>query len=150
MKLLSLRFGEKFAPKCGTIAAHTEIINKYGFVWYGKFGNTISDRILKEIMAEPDPRILLIKSGTQDRYWAHISEYKKVKPDQKECIPSYYREDSTRVKVWFKIVKIERAPSDIMSKCRIISSGALLSLSSRSSMNPCAFVNYDPNNDAPV
>ena len=49
MKILSLRFGENFAPKCGTIMAHKELIDKFGYVWYGKFGNPVSEKIIKEI-----------------------------------------------------------------------------------------------------
>ena len=36
MKTIALRFAENFAPDCWTIAAHQEVINKYGFTWYGK------------------------------------------------------------------------------------------------------------------
>ena len=36
MKTIALRFGEHFSPACGTIAAHQEIIDKSGYVWYGK------------------------------------------------------------------------------------------------------------------
>ena len=50
-----------------------------------------------------------------------------------------------KVKCWFKVLKIEKAPSDVMSKCFIVSSGAQLSAMSKVSMNPCAFVNYDEN-----
>ncbi len=38
MRTIALRFGEHFSPKCGTIAAHEEIINDIGYVWYGKMG----------------------------------------------------------------------------------------------------------------
>ena len=49
MKTIALRFGESFAPQCGTIAAHQEIIDKNGFVWYGKIGAKVSHDIIEEI-----------------------------------------------------------------------------------------------------
>ena len=42
MDTVALRFAENFAPSCGTIAAHQEIIDEKGFAWYGKLGNPIS------------------------------------------------------------------------------------------------------------
>ena len=142
MKLLSLRFGENFAPACGTILAHQELIEKYGFVWYGKLGNAVSDKILKEIFKEETPKLLLIKSGTPERYWAYIEKAQRQAPDF-QYIPEYYRDMIPKIKCWFKITRIEKAPSDIMSKCLVISSGAQLSAMSRSSMNPCIFVDCE-------
>ncbi len=142
MKILSLRFGENFAPECGTILAHQEMINKNGFVWYGKFGNAVSDNIIKTIFKEKEPKLLLIKSGTPERYWAYIEKAQRQAPESR-YVPEYYRDMMNKVKCWFKIIKIEKAPSDVMSKCFIVSSGAQLSAMSKVSMNPCTFVNYD-------
>lgn len=50
MKTIALRFGEHFAPPCGTIAAHQAIIDDKGYVWYGKLGNTVSDKNVSAIM----------------------------------------------------------------------------------------------------
>ena len=32
MKTIAMRFGEHFAPECGTIVAHQDIIDKFGYV----------------------------------------------------------------------------------------------------------------------
>lgn len=142
MKILSLRFGENFAPECGTIKAHQDMIDENGFVWYGKFGNAVSDNIIKAIFEEKEPKLLLIKSGTPERYWAYIEKAQRQAPESK-YVPEYYRDMIDKVKCWFKVLKIEKAPSDVMSKCFIVSSGAQLSAMSKVSMNPCAFVNYN-------
>ena len=42
MKTISLRFGEQFAPECGTIAEHQKVISEKEFVWYGKLGTPVS------------------------------------------------------------------------------------------------------------
>ena len=52
MKVLSLRYGENFAPPCGTMSAHKSLISTYGFVWYGKFGCPISKKVVTQVMNE--------------------------------------------------------------------------------------------------
>lgn len=135
MKTIALRFSDNFAPECGTIAAHEEIIQKYGYVWYGKLGNRVSDVMIQTIMETDDPKILLIHSGKTGRYWAHISKAQNEQPNLDE-VPSYYRDMAGNFKSWFCVTRFEKAQKDILSKCTVITSGALLSNASRHSMSP--------------
>lgn len=146
MKTIALRFGEHFAPECGTISAHQQIIDEHGFVWYGKLGTPLSEKIKTTIMKLERPYILLINSGKADRYWAHISEIKKETPEI-DVIPAYYRNSAEKFKTWFKVVSFEPAPSDIMSKCRIASSQALLGETSKRSMSPYFIIEYEETQD---
>ncbi len=141
MKTIALRFGEHFSPECGTIAAHQQVIDELGYVWFGKMGNPIAMRIIDELTAQEDTRILLINSGKSDRYWAHIFEIKRETPDS-NGIPEYYRDQAERFKTWFKVTSFEHAPKDIMSKCRVVSSGAILGEVSKHSMSPYFIINY--------
>ena len=142
MKTIALRFGEHFAPSCGTILAHNELIKKNGFVWYGKLGNKISEQVIKEVLSADDPKILLISSGKSARYWAHISDYSFQTPAPLEY-PSYYSDKSEKMKCWFKVRSFEPAPKDIMSKCVVISSGAKLGEVSKHSMSPYFIISYE-------
>ena len=142
MKTIALRFGEHFSPECGTIAAHQQIIDELGYVWYGKMGNPVATRIVDELLKLDDTKILLINSGKADRYWAHVSDIKKETPEQ-EGIPSYYRENTDKFKTWFKVISFEPAPKDIMSKCYVVSSGAVLGEVSKHSMSPYFIIRYD-------
>ena len=139
MKTLALRFGETFSPECGTIEAHKKVINKLGYVWYGKTGSPVSDQKLKQMKEEGTNKILLIHSGGFDRHWAYFEEVSKEIPPKKG-IPSYYVDMAYKFKTWFKITKIEEAPRDIMSKCYVLSSKSVLSEASKYSMNPCFFI----------
>ena len=139
MKTFALRFGDTFSPKCGTIQAHNELIERLGFVWYGKLGSPISDAKIASIKQETD-KILLIHSGKPDRWWAHFCEISKSTPV--EGIPDYYVGDADKFKTWFKIVKFEPAPRDIMSKCIVISSQSSLSEASMYSSNPFFYIEY--------
>ena len=142
MKTIALRFGEVFAPKCGTIAAHQEIIDKIGFVWYGKMGARVSNSVSQELMQLDQPQILLISSGKAERYWAFITEISNERPDSNE-FPSYYGDKAEQMKTWFKVVAFKKAPGDVLKKCIVTSSGSDLSSTSKHSMSPYFKIEYD-------
>ena len=135
MKTIALRFGEHFAPPCGTIAAHQELIDQFGYVWYGKLDSPVSDKIKAEILNAETPKILLISSGKADRYWAYVTEIQRDIPPI-ETIPSYYRDTRDKFKTWLKITSIEIAPKGIMAQCTVASSGSPLAEASKHSMSP--------------
>lgn len=144
MKTLALRFGETFSPPCGTIKAHQEVINKLGYVWYGKAGAKIADARTSVIKREAD-RILLIRSGKTERYWGYFEEISKEMPS--EGIPDYYKDMADRFHTWFKFIKIEPAPKDVISCCTVISSNQPLGTSSKYSANPCFYIEYNEKGD---
>lgn len=135
MKTVALRFADNFAPEKGTIAAHNEMINEYGYVWYGKLGNAVSNKVMNEIMKGDNPRILLIHSGKTGRYWAYLDKIQHEIPE-KECILAYYRDNASAFKTWFKINRIVPAAKDVLSKCVVASSQRPLAEASKSSMSP--------------
>ena len=141
MKTIALRFGETFSPDCGTIIAHQQVIDKLGYVWYGKTGAALADARINEIKKEKTHKILLIHSGGLDRWWAYIEDISKEKPGF--GIPDYYKNNASKFKTWFKITKFEEAPRDIMSKCTVISSQSRLSEASKYSMNPSFYIEYN-------
>lgn len=142
MKTIALRFGEHFSPKCGTIAAHQEVLDVVGHVWYGKMGTAVSDKVIDEIKKNEKPRILLICSGKTERYWAYVLEISKKIPPLKE-IPEYYRDIAGTFKTWFKVVRFESAPKNIMSQCTVASSGVQLGEVSKHSMSPYFIINVN-------
>ncbi len=136
MKTIALRFGEHFSPDCGTISAHEEIIKRQGYVWYGKMGTPVSQKAIDNIMSMDNPKILLIRSGKPERYWAYIKEINTTIPEDTENIPSYYRNTTEKFKTWFKVESFEEAPKDIMKNFVVSSSKQLLSDVSKHSMSP--------------
>ena len=142
MKTVALRYAENFAPECGTIAAHQKVIEREGSVWYGKFGNPLSALVAREILKAETPRILLIRSGGVERWWAHVEDIQRERPDE-SLIPSYYNSVGDKFKCWFHVTRFERAPQDVMSHCVVASSGRTLSNASRHSMSPYFIVDYD-------
>ena len=135
MKGVAFRFFEKFAPEDGTIAEHQKIINRLGYVYYGKMGNPVSDKNIHMLMEQDEIKLLLIHSGKTDRYWAIVEKITKEQPSFDE-FPRYYHNIADKFKTWFKIIKIEEASKDVMSKCKVASSGATLGEASKHSMSP--------------
>ena len=84
MKTVALRFAVNFAPECGTIAAHEQVIEQLGHVWYGKLGSKVSDKMIKTIMGTDEPKILLIRSGKPERYWAYVCNVQHELPNINE------------------------------------------------------------------
>ena len=109
---------------------------------HGKFGNKISNDIIENQLKTEDPKFLLIKSGSVERYWVHFTKFIQDDIPDLNMVPEYYRNQNDKVGCWFKIVKFEKAASDIMSKCFVISSGDCLSLASKHSMNPYFKIKY--------
>jgi hypothetical protein len=142
MRTIALRFANHFAPPEGTIYAHEKMIYENGFVWYGKIGQGISEKTREIIMSNNPCRILLIHSGSDDRYWANIREISKSIP-QVQFIPEYYKDKYDKAGVWFCVTGFYKAPSDVMKKCRVVSSGRLLSEASKRCMNPVFLIDYE-------
>ena len=146
MKTIALRFADNYAPADGTIKLHEDIIDKFGYVWHGKFGNSLSQKNIDMLLGMRGRKFLLIKSGCQERYWVYFDDIKKEAIDL-NAIPEYYRNDRGRVKCWFKITKFEKADSKVMSKCFVSSNGSSLSNTSKYSMSPYFVIDYKESED---
>lgn len=142
MKTIALRFADNIAPESGTIAEHRKIMDELGYVWYGKFGAKVSDKIKSLILNSEDKRILLIHSGMNNRYWLYIEDVSYKTPELK-AIPAYYRNIAGTIKTWFKVIKTEKAEKGVMAKFVVASSGSTLSEASRHSMSPYFIIDYD-------
>ena len=132
---VALRFADTFAPPEGTIQAHQDMINKHGYVWYGKLGAAVSNNVIHNILANESPRILLIHSGKAGRYWAYVDKIQYNIPTKEE-IPSYYRDNAEAFRTWFRIIRFEEAAKGILGECVVTSSQRPLSEVSKSSMSP--------------
>lgn len=71
--------------------------------------------------------------------------YQKIQYDipTKSEIPEYYRDNAGIFKTWFRVVKIEEAPKNVLGNCVVASSQRLLSEVSKSSMSPYFIINVE-------
>lgn len=141
LKTIALRYSDNYAPVEGTIALHNKIIKEKGFVWYGKFGNSFSENVIKEVLDNKDSKILLLNNGFTDKYWAYISDIKKTISNYNN-VPNYYKGEYNDIKCWIKINRIEKAENDVMDKCIVISSQKKLSDTSKRCMSPSFIIEY--------
>ncbi len=58
MQTIAMRFSDHVAPADGTILEHEKILEKEGYVWYGKFGARISLQSKNTIMSNDVKRVL--------------------------------------------------------------------------------------------
>ena len=141
MRTIALRFADHFAPPEGTINAHEKIIQEKGLVWFGKIGVGLSEKTKEMILKNLSPRILLVHSGRTDRYWAFITRIQKEKPPE-QFIPKYYADKYDKVGAWFCMTSIQKASSNVVKRCKLVSSGATLTEASRKNMNPLYIIDY--------
>ena len=143
----ALRYFDKFAPECGTIQAHEEVIKEVGYVWYGKLGSAVSSRNIQAILNNEEAKILLIHSGKTDRYWAYITDIKR-EISEKQFVPEYYRHRTEDFHTWFKVIKFEKADKDVMKRCFVKSSNKPLGEASKHSMSPYFIIRVDNEGEA--
>lgn len=142
MRTISLRYTDKFAPENGTIEEHVKIIREKGYVWYGKMGTPISQKVSEMLMSNDEPCFLLIHSGAIERYWVYFNEISRERPEY-EDFPTYYHSLADNCKSWFRVNRIEPAEKGVVGKCKVISSGAVLSEASRHSMSPYFIIEFE-------
>ena len=124
MNTIVIRFNDDFAPSDGTIACHEKMIKQNGFVWFGKSGRKINKEVLEGILKSKS-KILLLKSHSNERFWAEIQDYSYSCPDENE-IPSYYRDRKRDFNTWLKVSSFKKAEEDILTKCFVKSTGSCL------------------------
>lgn len=107
MKSLTLRLGKKFALESETIQAHLDLLDKFGYVWYGKFGN---------LLIKPKTNAFLKENN--HRYGAFISVIKDgcLELDK---VSFYYKDKTEEVKIWLKFLKINPTSLDVMKYCKV-------------------------------
>ena len=113
-------------------------------MFYGKLGSVVSQKNRELILIENNPCILLIQSGKIRRYWAYIDKNITDKPPIEE-FPEYYQALADKFRTWFRIIRFEEAPKDVLSLCRVASSGAVLNESLKHSMSPCYVIECEVN-----
>ena len=105
-------------------------------------GSAVSDKNISMLMKQGRMKLLLIHSRKTERYWAEVDKIIKERPKDDE-FPEYYHDLSENFKTWFRVIKIEEAQRNIMSKCKVVSSGATLGEASKHSMSPYFIIEFE-------
>lgn len=132
-RVLVLRYGKNIVPNC--IEKHIEVVEKYGFCWFGKIGKSPSKTNIKAVLDEEHPMIILYAKGSA--YQAELLGISYEKPT--EAYPEYYEEylykQMLYPSAYFKITNIKRIDVGRLTEYRILSSGNDLLSTLQGSMN---------------
>lgn len=125
--LIVVRYSNKYESDC--IQKHQEVINKEGFVWFGKCGNVIRKVNAENILSQDNPKIILYsRAGT------YICELKDISYEtQTKNIPNYYKRliDSKdecgyelfKPSMYYALYSIKEINPDLLKKFVILKSG---------------------------
>jgi len=120
--ILCLRFANVGGFDC--IDEHIKMLEKNGFVWFGKIGSKPASKALNEMIAD-NSRYILLKEPKKS-YICEFENYKEDMPD-KNLFPDYYNTEilpNRKFSIWFKIISIlevnetEKLNSIIVKKSR--------------------------------
>lgn len=74
MKTIALRFADNYAPPEEIIKLHEDLITKFGYVWYGKFVNLLSQ---ENIDIDAIPEYYRNDRG-RVKCWFKVTKFEKV------------------------------------------------------------------------
>jgi len=122
MLTIALRFSDSFSTEKGTLFEHQSILDSNGYVWWGKHGSGINESTAEKLLKKGPTKILLMRSGTKERYWASVEAIVRKCPEP-QFVPAYYRDDRTFYGSFLKITKIERADDNVLNNCFVKTNG---------------------------
>ena len=131
---IAVKYTDRLAPSEGTVAAHAEVLNNRGYVWFGKVGRRIgADRaeVLKEQSRHGTRTFLVLVRTTQQPFTFHLCEIDDIlfdlPRDELAAAPDYYARLESPPSTWFRVTRILPLDSSLASDITVTSSGAPLS-----------------------
>jgi hypothetical protein len=128
---LVVRFSDNLFSVGAVTEKHNEVVSKFGFVWFGKFGNLISEQrieMLNHQITKGIPTFIYLVKGNRKKstfYQADLLEIARQLPNGGEKhFPKYYIQyDLVRfINTWFKISQITPVGSSALLKLKTVSS----------------------------
>lgn len=127
---LVIRFSDSMFEVGNVVDLHNNVTKKCGSVWFGKMGQTISQKrvelINNQIANSVDTYLYLVKGNRRKStaYQAKIISVSKTTPDQTDMFPDYYTDKGILkyMKVYIQIGKIKEIDLGQMEDLKAISS----------------------------
>lgn len=146
-KFLVVRFGTNIIENC--IERHQEVIESKGFCWFGKIGVVPSQKVLKALMDQETPSMLLYTRN--HAYECKLLECNTDKPSS--GYPHYYEdelfESGMEPKSYYKLASIEEVPISELDNYIVVSSRNRLMTTLNKSMSSYFYAEY-PNPDEKI
>lgn len=139
-KLLILRYGKQIIENC--IELHQEVIEEFGYCWFGKLGTVPSKKSIDAVLEEENPSIILYARGLA--FLCVIGEVTYDKPEK--GYPDYYNAElydkCSYPTIYFKLASIEQIDVNELEKFTVISSGNSAINTLMHSMSSFLFISY--------
>lgn len=128
-----VRYGEHLAPRSGTIAAHNSVLDRLGYVWFGKMGSPLAHariNCLAEQITHGLPTYVVLVGGKQSKGTCHICTLSRLTRSREvidiEGVPEYYRSLDTLVGTWLRITSIDSVDNRLVGDIFLIDTGTRL------------------------
>ncbi|MHC9388265.1 hypothetical protein ACYZFP_04920 [Clostridioides difficile] len=99
---ICIRYADLKSINC--VLEHKNVIDKEGYVWFGKIGSKPRREILNNLLREKNNYVLL--KSKQECYICIFEQYKEKMPEDKN-FPKYYNElvkgEFENFTIWFKL-----------------------------------------------
>lgn len=140
-----MRFSDQLGSIGDTIAAHTQVIEKYGAVWFGKIGQTIGNKRLSQLNLQCErgiPTYLYLAQRGQFYRGKMIQIVQEVPSGQRRLLPTYYSQTGILkyMHLWAKISSLEKVRANDMGTLLSVRSGMGVPETLSTGMAPLFFV----------
>jgi len=128
---LVIRFSDTMFGVGDVISIHNAVVEKFGAVWFGKLGGTLSfariELLNKQIALKIPTFVYLIKGNRRKStpYKAKVLVISRDYPQkEKELIPSYYKEKKLLkyMNAWVKLGHIEQGEMNDLKNLKTVNS----------------------------
>jgi hypothetical protein len=128
---LVVRFSDNLFGVGDVVAKHNAIVEKRGYVWFGKIGTTISNSRMNDLNSQIKngmPTYLYLVKGNRKKsafYRAHLLLITRELPrGESKAIPPYYSTKALRqhMNAWMQVSQIVPADPSSMKNLQAISS----------------------------
>lgn len=111
---LVIRFSDTMFNVGNVVELHNAVATEYGSVWFGKLGQTLSQKrvdLINKQVEKKIPTFLYLVKGNRKKSTAYrslVTYIQKERPEDNASIPHYYieKEIIQYMKVWIKIGSI--------------------------------------------
>ncbi|HLP80492.1 MAG TPA: hypothetical protein VK141_00695 [Nitrosomonas sp.] len=128
---LVVRFSDNLFGISDVIAKHNDVVSKYGYVWFGKMGSTLSIsrmEMLNEQVSKGIPTFVYLVKGNRKKSTAYRANLlfitREFSSKEVKRTPKYYSENELvqYMKAWIKIGEIESVEMSALSNLKTTSS----------------------------
>jgi hypothetical protein len=128
-RVLVVRYSDGHGPAEGTIAAHQAVVNRLGYVWFGKFGRRVGAETLEALRRHAasgaDVAVILVASSADGYRFDScrlLDSGFSVPHDEATAVPDYYGRFLQPPSTWLKVADFHRLSLEQASRVRVFES----------------------------